>query len=125
QKQSVKKYTKLETVAKDESHTFKVSLRQENNIRYLVAIYTGDLGCMNKESTILIKLLNNEVVKLLNTGEEGCAAGETLMFELDYKTMKKLKSSPFSRIRVTGSDFFADLEPLLPNFFTNKIRCIE
>ena len=121
----IKRYTKLETIAKDDNETFKVSLRRNGDIKYLVAIYTGDLGCITKESNIVIKLLDGTVLRLPNEASGGCDAGETMEFELDFEIINKLSNSPFLRIRITGSDYFADLAPYQPNYFMNKLKCIE
>lgn len=102
-----------------------MELRRFNDTHFIFAEYSGDLGCVTTDSELLIKLSNGETITLKNFGDIDCGDNAPMYFTLSESNIKKLYQSPILKIRVTGTEYYADIENItFPNFFIDLLNCI-
>ncbi len=121
----VKKYTKSQKIGKSKYSSLNMELRRFDDSYLIFARYTGDLGCVSSDSYIMIKLKNGETVKLINFGDIDCGENAPMYFDLSKENFNKLLQSPVDKIRVSGTEYYSDIDMLKPNFFIDYLKCIE
>ena len=122
---TVKKYTKSQIIGKSKYFYLNMELRRFDDSYLIYARYTGDLGCVSSDSYIMIKLKNGETIKLINFGKIDCGDNAQMYFDLSKENFNKLLQSPVDKIRVSGTEYYADIDMLKPNFFIDYLKCIE
>lgn len=121
----VKKYTKSQKIGKSKYSYLNMELRRFDDSYLIFARYTGDLGCVSSDSYIMIKLQNGETVKIINFGDVDCGENAPMYFDLSKDNFNTLLQSPVDKIRVSGTEYYADIDMLKPNFFIDYLKCIE
>lgn len=121
----VKKFTKSVRIAKGSGGDLRVELRRVNETKYLFVVYSGDLGCITSDTELLIKLVNGEVVTLVNFADIDCSSGAPSAFLLSDEDIAILEASEIEKVRITGSEYYADLIATLPVYFMGCLQCIE
>ena len=123
----VKIYTKSKYVGNSSGSSGKLSieLRRFDDSYIMVVTHSSGLGCVSTTSYIMIKLLNEIVIKLINFGDINCS-DMNFFFLLPETELKKLLSSPIDQIRVQGTEYYDDVDNiLLPNYFIENFKCIK
>ncbi len=121
----VKKYTKSQRIGKSKYYYLNMELRRFDDSYLIFARYTGDLGCVSSDSYIMVKLENGETIKLINFGDIDCGDNAPMYFDLSKENFNKLINSPVDKIRVSGTEYYADIDMLKPKFFIDYLKCIE
>lgn len=122
---TVKKYTKSQKIGKSTYSHLNMELRRFDDTYFIVATYSGDLGCVSSDSYIIIKLKSGETIKLINFGDIDCGDNASMFFDLSQDDFDKLLQSPVDKIRVSGTEYYSDIDMLKPNFFVDYLKCIE
>ncbi|MDC0909480.1 hypothetical protein OAQ21_05100 [Flavobacteriales bacterium] len=121
----VKRYTKNKLVGKSKYSSLSIELRRFDKSYLMYVKYSGDLGCVSSRSTIMIKLLNGEMINLTNFGDIDCS-DMNMYFKLPQSTIDQLLKSPIEKIRVQGTEYYSDIEKMiLPNYFIENFKCIK
>ena len=123
---NVKKYTESQLVGNTEDSSLNIELRRFDKSYLMYVSYSGDLGCVSSSSWIMFKLLNGEIVKLIDfVGDINCD-DMNMFYSVSQENIDKLLKSPIEKIRVQGSENFSDIEKMkLPNFFIDNFKCIK
>lgn len=121
----VKKYTISKTIGRGTVGSLDIELRRFDDKYLMFVQYSGDLGCVSSRSTIMIKLLNSEMITLTNFGDIDCS-DMNMFFSLPQSTIDQLLKSPIEKIRVQGSEYYSDIDKMiLPNYFIDNFKCVE
>lgn len=99
-----------------------------NNSTYL-RIFSSGVGCAspydNNKSYIKFKLKNKKIVTVYHIGEVNCD-GFSLFGRLTANDILNLKSSPLETIRISGTEFYNDLENLdWESYFQDQLGCLN
>lgn len=116
---------KPERIGRGVTEYLNMYLSRINDNYYISAIYTGDLGCVSSNSFIIIKLINEKTIKLFHKGEIECGDNLVMLFHLEEEDYNSLLQSYVDKIRVSGTEYYADIEMVKPNFFIDFLKCIE
>ena len=115
---------KRERIGKNKDVPLNVKVGRVNSNYIVHAMYSGDLGCVNDESSLMIKLVSGKMVKLLHKGETKCGKNAPLLFELTAEDFTVLLASPVSIIRVQGPKYSADVNVIeVADYFMKNLKC--
>jgi hypothetical protein len=123
----VKKYTKSKYVGKSSKSYGRLTmeLRRFDDSYLLVCSHSSDLGCVSSNSYLMIKLLNGEVLKLMNIGDIDCS-DMNVFVRLPETELNQLLKSPIEQIRIQGTEYYDDVDKIeLPNYIIDNFKCIK
>ena len=108
---------------------FSVELRKIDNSRYIRFHSNENLGCASpyesKKSYVKVKLENNDILTFYHIGDINC--GDFSLFAtFSQSDLSRLKKSPIKTVRISGTDYYHDIDSLeWDKFFMDKLECIK
>lgn len=81
--------------------------------------------CTNDNSYIMIKLDNDEIIKINSSSGIDCGEGTTFKCYLKEENVSKLKELQIKVIRLMTADGFIDIENITyPQYFMDQLKCL-
>ena len=109
-----------------EEHGFIfASISRIGNYRAIGFRYFGSLGCVSKNSYVIFKFENGQVLKIMNSGKIECKSGAMMILMLSETELELLKSNPVDKVRVSGTEKTIDVVVELKNYFVNSLPCLD
>ncbi len=112
-------------IGKSKDVGLNVKVGRKNDTRIVHGMYSGDLGCLDNEAFMMLKLKNGKMVKLMHDGPTKCGKNAPMKFTLSTDDIRALKASPVSIIRVKGTKYSADVDQIeVANYFIDNLNCV-
>jgi len=114
---------------RDYTSSIRIRLRRYGNNKHIQIISSSDLGCTSPYShnlsSVKFKLENGDILTFFHKGDVDCGSFD-LLGVLTANDIIRLKKSPIKTIRLTGTEFYKDIEDVyFKDFFIKKINCIN
>ncbi|MGG5486502.1 hypothetical protein [Gaetbulibacter sp. PBL-D1] len=111
------------------NYYFMIKLKRIENSEYIFFALDDDLGCTspykNSNSSVKIKLENNDIITFYHVGDINCGEFE-LIGKLTNSDKSRLLKSPIKTIRLNGTDYYEDIKDFdYSDFFFDKLKCLN